>query len=152
LAFGVYLTSLPTDQDGHHQEGHFGLVGTRLTMVIGVSLILASVVHNDAVQDFLSMSLIRWLGDISFSLYIIHFPIHHIIGWRMVTWFSTKAGGSLVVGILATWILLTPVVCVLAWIYTLLVDRNAIYFARWLEGMSFSQDREKGYEQLQQEV
>lgn len=152
LVLGIYLTSLPTDQDGHHQEGHFGLVGSRLTMVIGVSLVLASIVHNDTIQDFLSMSPIRWLGDISFSLYIIHFPIHHIIGWRMVTWFSTKADGSLVVGILATWILLTPVVCVLAWMYTLLVDRNAIYFARWLEGMSFSQDGEKGYQQLQQEV
>jgi peptidoglycan/LPS O-acetylase OafA/YrhL len=125
---GLYFTSLPVEQDGH-----FGLVGTKLTMVCGNLLLLGSILHLELVQRLLSFKPILFLGDISFSLYIIHEPILRLFGWRMVASFTNLTHGSLAVGLVASWVILTPFLMALAFIYWLYIDLPSIRFAKWLE-------------------
>jgi len=126
---GIYLSSLPVEK-----AGHFGLTSqTKLPMVCGNLLILAATIHSKIIQQILSLSWIQYLGNISFSLYIIHEPLLRLFGWRMVAWFASKTNGSLAVGFIATWLIFTPFLLALASIYWMYVDQPAINFARWLE-------------------
>ncbi|KAH8821352.1 acyltransferase 3 [Xylogone sp. PMI_703] len=128
MVVGLYFTSLPVEQDGY-----FGLVGSKLTMVWGNLLLLGSIIHLTSVQRLLSFKPIQFLGDISFSLYIIHEPTLRLFGWRMVAWFTNLTHGSLAVGLVASWVILTPFLMALAFIYWQYIDLPSIRFAKWLE-------------------
>ena len=79
LLLAIYLASLPPDP-----AGRFGLGGNQLTMGCGTLLLLAAVTSNHGARQFLSRRPFIFLGDISFSLYILHEPTLRLFGYRLV--------------------------------------------------------------------
>ncbi|KAK5996377.1 hypothetical protein PT974_01711 [Cladobotryum mycophilum] len=138
LVVGIYLTSLPTDY-----EGRTGFAGSQFSMVSGVALILQSLIHQRKAQWFLSLRPISLLGEISFSLYIIHEPLLRLVGWRLVEALTRAVGGSLTTGLILSWVIFTPPLLVLAALYWHFIDKPSVRFSKWLQHTLVAEEKSK---------
>ncbi len=80
--FGVYLSSYPSA--GTHLEGTiYGIIP--IVMVVpyhlaGALLLVAAVICLEPLQKFLGLPVFVKLGNISYSLYLVHFPVIATVG------------------------------------------------------------------------
>ncbi|KXS99460.1 hypothetical protein AC578_3784 [Pseudocercospora eumusae] len=64
----------------------------RVWQSCGAVLLALTCSHSSLLQRLLSSSVIRWLGHISYGLYIVHIPILVSYGWALVP-FAVNRGG-----------------------------------------------------------
>lgn len=103
--------------------------GVRVQNEIAAVLLLAGVVINPAARRLLAHQVPVWLGKISFSVYLIHFPILFTVGYGTFllvaphvpyatsVLIATATGSALTISIAA--------------LFERVVDRRAVMLARW---------------------
>lgn len=80
LIFGLYLGSYPYFETKNtiYQILNFNFLTLNYSVfyhIIGALLIIVSIFNSMIITNFLTLSILKYLGKISFSLYLIHFPI-----------------------------------------------------------------------------
>ncbi|MCJ1233297.1 hypothetical protein MMC14_001252 [Varicellaria rhodocarpa] len=141
---GVYLLSYPKSppQDApmysllstlanHDSEGR------RVYYAIGAALTLLSVISLPALQTPFESSIAKYMGRISFALYLTHGLLIRVVGSRILRWAWTitgTGGWSYDMGFGLTALLLTPLVVWSADLFEGVVGTNCIDFAKWVEG------------------
>ncbi len=100
----------------------------RLQNEIAAVLLLGGVMLNASTRAFLSARLPLWLGKISFSLYLIHFPILFTVGLTLFSAIEQHTGYG--VPFVLTTIATGALTLVLAAIFEKVVDRRAVLFSR----------------------
>jgi peptidoglycan/LPS O-acetylase OafA/YrhL len=108
--------------------------GYHFTNQIGAILIFIAILNLPIAQNVLSTRLPQWLGRISFSLYLLHFPIMATLGCSL---FAVAAPQ---IGIIAATLLAVaiglPVTLIAASLFERWVDRAAVrlsHHVRWLQ-------------------
>lgn len=91
LVVGSYFCSLPDAAPDNPLPWHvlmpriFSFDNTRYWHSIGAALIVLGVLHSPAAQRVLISNIARFLGRISFTLYLIHIPILcSLVSWLIV--------------------------------------------------------------------
>ena len=102
-------------------------------MSIGMALILLAVYKLPLLQAFFSDSLMCCLGNISYSLYLIHSPILAAGARNMVAVMQWVTGGQSEVGFLLALLVTTLLMLWTSDLFWRLVDLPSIRFARGLE-------------------
>ncbi|POS68640.1 hypothetical protein DHEL01_v212967 [Diaporthe helianthi] len=145
LLAGAWLASFP-DEHGHEAAG-FVLLGfisrsRHLWHAAGAILIVWSVRRVEAIKVLLLHPLFRYLGCISFSLYMVHEPILQVWGWWWTGWLKSTcvdvapwAPESMV--ILAAFCTVTTFVILVADYAWTLVDKPAVRSSKCLERYLF---------------
>jgi peptidoglycan/LPS O-acetylase OafA/YrhL len=101
------------------------------------AILLVSALENlPILQIPFNTAFARYMGDISFSLYVFHVPLYLTVG-RWITVHLIKSTGSHNLGFVIGGGLLTAVLIVVADIQWRAVDMNSVKFARWLEEKVF---------------
>lgn len=108
--------------------------GFHFTNQLGAILIFIAVLNLPGAQRLLSQRLPQWLGRISFSLYLLHFPIMATLGCSLFIVAAPHIGivaASLLAGAIGL-----PVTLVVAALFERWVDRSAVQLShrvRWLQ-------------------
>ena len=143
LVVGLWMASIP------HAHGSYGSSSPGYVTIskiiphnskvysIGAVLIIWAISNIRLLQKLFTMSFFRYLGQISFSLYLVHWPILAAGGWEFapVMWRLTgttttvRYGLGFSLGFLA----LTPFVMWAADLFTRFVDLPCIRFAKEFE-------------------
>jgi peptidoglycan/LPS O-acetylase OafA/YrhL len=90
---------------GRHVLGFLAMAAVLMLMPsdtakgIGSVLLIATAIGSDAVGSFLRWRPLRWLGRVSYSLYLIHFPI--IMAFAYACGGRTTAGAAIAAIILS---------------------------------------------------
>jgi peptidoglycan/LPS O-acetylase OafA/YrhL len=112
---GLYLCGLPatSDPDQLKWYGWLPVIAAhdneRYWHEIGASLVLLGTIHSETIRAVFSTGVARWLGKISFTLYLIHLPIIcSLTAWLVLMTASqiyylivTVAGGGTIVATFA---------------------------------------------------
>ena len=94
-------------------------------------------------QSIFTTSIAQYLGEVSFSLYMIHFQIQSTLGEWLVPKMMNVTGGwengeiGFVAGILLSVAILGPVTFWVADVFSRLVDEKCVKFARWISTKVF---------------
>jgi peptidoglycan/LPS O-acetylase OafA/YrhL len=124
----VTLVRLTPDFIGN-KEVHWQRVGAGVTLL---GLCGASYLR----KPFAS-KLAIYLGKISFPLYIVHGPITHLLGYRLVPFFWSIVGDESLfqyeVGVILAFVTQAMVVVYVADIVMRAVDTPSVRFGRWLQ-------------------
>lgn len=95
-------------------------------------------------QNVFTSAIAQYLGDISFSLYLMHGPMQKILEWRTVDtvwhWFVEPEAEEFTMWQYSiSWfcglMILAPITIWVSDIFWRLVDMRSVRFARWLEGI-----------------
>lgn len=88
LAAGLYFMCYPSAGFGYEGTlwGILPFVFVNYYHILGVLLFVFAVLNLKAVQRFFSAGIFQYLGRISYSLYLIHFPVIATVG----SWFFLK--------------------------------------------------------------
>lgn len=124
---------------------------------IGGMLLIVLVTHveveRSTVNKFLNSELLQYLGKISFSLYIVHGPLVHTVGYAVFPFFWKFSGTQdvwrYVVGFAAGYVVLVTVVVWFADVFWRLIDLPSTSIAvaaqRLLsENAEYKRDRQEG--------
>jgi peptidoglycan/LPS O-acetylase OafA/YrhL len=130
---GAYICSLPATQPGDTIPWHpmlrpiFGSDSARYWHEIGAILVVTAVLHSGRLQVWFASQIGRFLGKISFTLYLIHVPI-------MCTFTAWLALAVRPAGHLAVFLICGPitfiVVMAIAWILSDPIDGGAVRLSR----------------------
>ncbi|KAK6218314.1 hypothetical protein LQW54_002843 [Pestalotiopsis sp. IQ-011] len=123
LSTGLWLSSYP-EQRGVEAVG-FSWLGKlspspQLWQALGAALVVWSAANVGWVQSFLTTPLLRYVGRISFALYLVHEPLLQVGGWTFAAQMrkcfiasSSNVGLSPELGAhVGTWTAFVPVTCV----------------------------------------
>ena len=95
-------------------------------------------------NNFLNQPLIQYFGKLSFSLYIVHGPILHTLGyWLWPAMWEVSGRFTVVRYVVGFGMSYVVYAVVLVWASDLVwrgVDLKAVGFARWVEGMCFLEE------------
>jgi peptidoglycan/LPS O-acetylase OafA/YrhL len=94
-------------------------------------LLLLALENFEPLQFPFATRFVQYLGDISFSLYILHFPLMLTIG-RTITVDLIKISGSKSLGVCLGGLILTPILFWISDVHWRIFDENSIKFAKWL--------------------
>ncbi len=97
LAAGLYFMSYPSAGFGYEGTiwGILPFVFVNYYHILGVLLFVFAVLNLKPVQRFFSLGIFRFLGRLSYSLYLIHFPVIATFGaWFLLT-FEPRLGYNL---------------------------------------------------------
>ncbi|PYH77579.1 hypothetical protein BO82DRAFT_377888 [Aspergillus uvarum CBS 121591] len=105
------------------------------------AIILVGVISHSAKESrfsrVLDVRLVQYLGWISYSIYIVHGPLMHGLGYRLfpLMWQITghEATGPYLMGFLLAWSVLLFVVFWVADRFAVAVDDNCVRIGKWLE-------------------
>lgn len=133
---GVTLSAYPCYCDAAYRSEGFWAVLPEMTRVFGgypmyaALLLFIGVLENDRFRELLSNRLCRYLGDISFALYAVHFLV---IG-SFSSWFYLMLHGQFgaEVAFLGAFVSGLGVCVLLADLMTRFVDKPAIRASAWL--------------------
>lgn len=85
---GLYLSSYPRARDGVGAPGYIILYKINPSYLYwqgcGAILLIWGLMRSKTAQIPFNYSLPRYLGELSFSLYIVHEPLLHVLGYGMV--------------------------------------------------------------------
>jgi peptidoglycan/LPS O-acetylase OafA/YrhL len=98
---------------------------------IGSILLLVALENFEPLQWPFRTRFVQYLGDISFSLYILHFPMMLTIG-RKITVGLIEVSGSKPLGFCLGGLILTPVLFWISDVHWRLFDESSIRFAKSL--------------------
>ena len=144
---GLFLMSYPEEGDdttpgyiwlSAHVHAAPGLQRWRFWPAVGAVQLVWAVNNIPVLQRLLNTSFIRYLGSISYGLYLMHGPVLHTIGyhvmkfWWTITGTKTEAMYSL--GFVLSFMTFTPAVIWAGDVFWRAVDLRAVDFARWIEG------------------
>jgi len=103
----------------------------------GAVLIVLSIANLSPTKKFFGLPVFQYLGQISFALYLTHWPILALGGWEIVPYMQRLTGNVTTIrselGVALGFICLAPIIiwaADLCWRY---VDKPSIRFARWVE-------------------
>ena len=146
LLLGLYLSSCPSSSPGN-APGYQLLVAYltdgwtwqayRPIQALGGYLIVWSFMHLPKVQRLFIRPVAQYFGQISYALYIVHGPILHAVGYRLVRRCWSLTGNETPLGFacglaLAASIIL-PFAIWLADLFWRAVDDTFVHFARWVD-------------------
>ncbi|KAL7939308.1 acyltransferase family domain-containing protein [Trichoderma chlorosporum] len=109
--------------------------------IILVSLVTHTEQDNEAISWLLNSSIPQYLGRISYSLYIVHGPLIHTVGYAVFPFFWTVSGTDevwrYVIGFISGYLILLGVVLYISDIVWRAVDITFVRLARvWLSSIS----------------
>ncbi len=127
-AFGPILALRTLLRHQHAPDGfHF-------TNQIGAILIFIAILNLPMAQTILSAKLPQWLGRISFSLYLLHFPIMATLGCSLFVATAPQIG--IMAATLLAMAIGLPITLLAATLFERWVDRGAVRLShrvRWLQ-------------------
>jgi peptidoglycan/LPS O-acetylase OafA/YrhL len=98
---GLYLCSIQASAPGTYMPWHFFLPrfhgdNERYWHSIGAVMIMGGLLHSDGLQKIFGSKPARFLGDISFTLYLIHIPILCSLTSWLILWLQGygRVGGA----------------------------------------------------------
>lgn len=104
---------------------------------VGAILFMLTLCAYDGLRRPFQTGLARYLGKISFALYIVHGPLEHLFGTRLVMFFWRTFGNeSFFTYELGVWVPFAITAIVVIWtadLVTRLVDAPSVRFGRWLQ-------------------
>jgi peptidoglycan/LPS O-acetylase OafA/YrhL len=103
------------------------------------ALIVLAAISSPAFQTLLRSQICQFLGRISFSLYLIHFPILGSLASTLFLHFGQNSAFGLCI-VLAVYL---AAVLIVATIFETLVDRNAVAVSRWVRNPSSEKSQPK---------
>jgi peptidoglycan/LPS O-acetylase OafA/YrhL len=99
---------------------------------VGAMLVFSGVLLTVPAQNWLTRPLAQWLGQVSFSVYLLHFPIMMTVGCAVFAWlpssYALACALSAFVGIVLTFLL--------AALFEKFVDRPSVRWSKQLGGGS----------------
>ncbi|MBF0625289.1 MAG: acyltransferase [Magnetococcales bacterium] len=98
---------------------------------IGAVLLVAGALYAPGVARFLGNRLSRFLGEVSFSIYLIHVPITYSIGFGLFLDLRARGLGD-DPAFLIYFATTVPLVLGAGWLFHRLVDRPGIQAMKWL--------------------
>ncbi|KAL8791648.1 MAG: hypothetical protein Q9195_005731 [Heterodermia aff. obscurata] len=143
LAVGTWLASIPHTHGSYGSSSYGYMIISKIipwnsnVYTLGAALIVAAIDHIPLVQSAFSSAFAQYLGDISFGLYLVHFPILAGWGWKVVPLMwkvtGTHTEGRYEAGFCLAVLIVAPIVfwaADLCWRY---VDVGAVRFAKYIE-------------------
>jgi peptidoglycan/LPS O-acetylase OafA/YrhL len=141
FVLALYLASFPRFKDGVGAPGYQSLYmitsNYRFWHSYGAVLAMWCLGRSRRFQSLFTFRFTRYLGKISFSLYIVHEPLLHVIGFRIVdlmwrlTGRETKSQSQL--GLAISFCLVTPMLIWVADLFHYHIDRRCGNLAVWME-------------------
>ncbi|KAF4553243.1 Hypothetical protein D9617_7g029700 [Elsinoe fawcettii] len=110
---------------------------SRFWQCLGATLLLVLVARVPAYRNFFSNSLARYLGRISFALYLVHGPVLRSVGYStaFTLWkYLGRKGGRYHFCVFLTGSVVLPVTLGCANLFCRRVDEPIVRLARWVEG------------------
>lgn len=160
FAFGIYLVCLSDDGflppgyqfleliGSSRWDGHWEIV-SKCWKTAGAAMVVHAISKSSTLQRPLNSRPIQYLGKVSFSLYLVHQAVYHLVRnpviytlWYLVTGTSYKdiGGGNAskqTVPFAFAWLvgfaLITPVNLYVADLYTKYIDERCVRIARKIE-------------------
>jgi len=118
----------------------------RVPQCVGAALLVLAVSRCQMFKSFFSSSLARYLGRISYALYLVHGPIIRSLGFSLshVIFLRLNGGDKDITALSSGWYLfgavvsnltLIPVVIWAADLFNRAVDEPIVKLAKWIEGL-----------------
>lgn len=113
-------------------------------LAIGGPITILALEHAKFLQDMFTTRFAQYLGDISFSLYMLHFQIMCTMGhWlvpKCMNWTGGWANGQLgfASGMTMAMLILMPVTFWASDVFSRLVDVKSVKFAKWVSEQIFT--------------
>ncbi|KAF2157066.1 hypothetical protein K461DRAFT_309245 [Myriangium duriaei CBS 260.36] len=156
LFIGLYLASMPTFEhhfsplyaffDSIHILGAGKPFSQRFWVAIGALMTFCVVMRTRTLKDFFSSRITRYLGRISFSLYLVHGPVLRGLGYSLAVLMSKLIGNDTTfrynTAIVLTLALTLPVIFALSHLFCIAVDEPIVRMARLVEGRLKKQDHD----------
>ena len=147
LILGLYLASYPASPPQAAPAYSFlsTLVqhrksGRRIYYAFAAILILFSLSSLPVLQRPFNSSVARYLGRISYALYLVHGTLIRVVGGRILMWIWSLTGNqgwwSYNLGFGFAALLFAPVVIWAADVFEKLIDRTSVNLAKWTERKS----------------
>lgn len=105
----------------------------------GATLLIWAMNNEPLLQSPFTSSLFRYIGSISFLLYLVHGPVLHLLGYSLVLKLQKAMGGEL--GLALALVFLTPIVIWIADLFWRAVDKPCAYLVARVEALC-SEDRQ----------
>lgn len=125
----------------------------RVVQGIGASLFIYVVPRLNFLESFFSNAFARYLGRISYSLYLVHGPIFRSLGYTVFLkvlkgpdFTPSQYYSAVAISVAVS----LPVTFGIAHFFCLLVDEPLVQFARWTEKLVFVQDASKEEQQREE--
>ncbi|KAJ6786714.1 hypothetical protein PWT90_08286 [Aphanocladium album] len=119
---------------------------------LGAVQIVVAVHQLQALQSIWVTPIAQYLGDISFSLYLMHGPMQGILEHRFLPFVWYLVDGTEKAGMWQTtiawfigFVLLAPFTIWISDIFWRVVDMPSVRFAHWVEGFCIHQESESNY-------
>ncbi|CEJ91359.1 hypothetical protein VHEMI07078 [[Torrubiella] hemipterigena] len=138
LILGLLLLSFPI-RNGHKTPGYVLL--SRITLnyniwhTFGAILVFWAFENSLILRRAFDNSFARYLGKISYALYIVHGPILHSLGYGITSYIcglGENLSFSNYSGLFLGFLLVAPIVFWWADIFERLVDQQSVKLARWM--------------------
>ncbi|CZR67270.1 uncharacterized protein PAC_17169 [Phialocephala subalpina] len=111
---------------------------------VGSTLLILSLENFSPLQYPFATRFVQYLGNISFSVYILHIPFIHTIGvsitYDWIHW-AERHGWDSSWGWIIGGFVITPWLFWIADVQWRLVDEGAVKLARWVEGKAIADER-----------
>ena len=143
LVIGIWLASIPHTHGSYGSSSYGYITISKIipwnsnVYTLGAALIIAAIDHIPLVQAAFSSAFAQYLGDISFGLYLVHFPVLAGWGWKVVPLMWRLTGNHTEVryeaGFCLAVVIVAPVVFWAADLCWRSVDVGAVRFARYIE-------------------
>jgi peptidoglycan/LPS O-acetylase OafA/YrhL len=137
FTFALYLASFPRSPDTKMQfYSILYSIETHYTKwhSCGTILMLITLARSSFLQSIFTNSILLYLGDISFGIYLCHGPVLHVIGYRLVVkianLFHRPPGEGF--GFALGLILLFPIVIWTADLFRRIVQKGCTKFSDWI--------------------
>lgn len=128
-----YKTLCKLAPDNYHSDDGYASFWCSIAAV----LLLAALENFPVLQKPFATAFARYMGDISFSIYVFHVPTYLTIG-RVITVSLIKSTGQYNLGFVLGGMFLVPILICVADLQWRAFDLNSVKVARWLEVKIFS--------------